>query len=331
MILYGKNITAHNDPLDKLSIEMLYRAIRCPKPESIALIRQLRIVKDISQQSYSQQKRRLPYIVCGSFNPPYRRTENFASIQHFIIDLDHLEDKEVNIDNLKQRLAADSRVLLCFTSPSGDGLKIMFRLKERCCDSGLYNIFYRHFATAFGKQYGIEQVVDSRTCDVTRACFFSYDPATYYNPQADPIDLTQYIDTASTIDLFHFKKEQAAQPTQPSSKELPQDVIGNIKNILNIANRQKKAKAEAFVPEQLNDIMDSLQQYLTDAGVTITDIKNIQYGKKIQCRLAGKQTETNLFYGKRGFSVVISPRSGTDPEANELVSQLILSYIYTHL
>ena len=330
MILYGKNITSPNDELKKLSVEMLYRAIRSPKPESIALIRNLRIVKNINKQGYAQQKRRLPYIVCGSFNPPYRRTENFASIQIFIIDLDHLEEKEVNIDELKTRLAADSRVLMCFVSPSGDGLKVMFRLKERCHDSGLYGIFYRHFAAAFGKQYGIEQVVDARTCDATRACFMSYDPTAHYNPQAEAIDLSQYVDTSSTIDLFATKKEQAATtPLQPSSKDLPQDSISKIKEILNLANKRKAAKPEAYVPEQLNDIMDDLQQYITQTGVTIKEIRNIQYGKKIQCLIGAKQTETNIFYGKRGFTVVLSPRSGTDPAANELIGQLIQSFFDT--
>ena len=40
--------------------------------------------------------------------------------------------------------------------------------------------------------------------------------------------------------------------------------------------------------------------------------------------------EINLFYGKRGFSVVQSPRSGTSDELNRLLADLITSYLLTN-
>lgn len=331
MILFGRNITAHDDPLSKLSVEMLYRAIHSPKPESIALIRQLRSVRQLGTQYYAQLKKRLPYIVCGTFNPPYRRTENFASTNYFIIDLDHLADKDLQPDQLKQRISPDPRVLLSFVSPSGDGLKVMFRLAKPCTDSGLFSIFYKRFATDFAQRYGIEQVIDQRTSDVTRACFLSHDPQAYYNPAADPIDLTLFVDTSSTLDIF----PPDAPPTPPtatplhSSKDLPQDVIANIKTILNGPNAQKPPKAPVFVPEQLNDIIESLQKYITDTGVIIDNVSNIQYGKKIRSRIGMRQAETNVFYGRRGFTVVNSPRTGTDADTGELVRALIQSFFDT--
>ena len=40
-----------------------------------------------------------------------------------------------------------------------------------------------------------------------------------------------------------------------------------------------------------------------------------------------KESEINLFYGKRGFSVVISPRLGTNEELNELLADLVKSFL----
>lgn len=60
---------------------------------------------------------------------------------------------------------------------------------------------------------------------------------------------------------------------------------------------------------------------------TLTEIINIQYGKKLRMSLGLKQAETNLFFGKRGFTVVVSPRCGTDSELNNVTADLIRSYI----
>ncbi|GEM_PF-4480513 len=35
----------------------------------------------------------------------------------------------------------------------------------------------------------------------------------------------------------------------------------------------------------------------------------------------------NIFYGKRGFSVVQSPKTGTDKDANELMVDVINSFL----
>ena len=82
-----------------------------------------------------------------------------------------------------------------------------------------------------------------------------------------------------------------------------------------------------FVPEQLNEIIDDLIAFITQTGVEVTEVINISYGKKIRMKMRLKQAEVNLFYGKRGFSVVTSPRTGTDEEFNEIAAQLIDSFL----
>lgn len=75
-------------------------------------------------------------------------------------------------------------------------------------------------------------------------------------------------------------------------------------------------------------IIDELVAYIQDTGLVVSEIIDIQYGKKIRICMGTKQAEINLFYGKKGFSVVKSPRSGTNGELNDLTAQLIQSYIF---
>lgn len=123
MLLVGSNITCANDELKKVTLDYLYHGLRAPKPSIESRVRQLRIIKDLNPKDYSSLKRQLPYIVCGVFNPPYRKKENFAYIEYFIVDIDHLSDKNLNIVSTRNAIEKDSRVVMSFVSPSEDGLK----------------------------------------------------------------------------------------------------------------------------------------------------------------------------------------------------------------
>jgi len=73
--------------------------------------------------------------------------------------------------------------------------------------------------------------------------------------------------------------------------------------------------------------MDIIKQFIEATGVQVTEIINIQYAKKIRARLGQREAEINLFYGKRGFSVVISPRSGTNEELNDLLAEIVNNFL----
>lgn len=342
MILFGKNITSTNDALVKVPVEKIYHALRNPKTDTLTQIRQLRIVKAIDAKRYSILKRQLPYMVCGIFSPAFRCGENFAYIEYFMLDIDKISEKQLSLGEIKQKVMQDNRVVLCFVSPGEDGLKIMFKLSARCYDKGLFTLFYKAFAYQFARQYQIEQVIDKQTCDVTRACFVSVDPDAYYNPDAETIMLESYVVSDNPLEMFDLKREmekkeaedQAQTEGEKTEKEpkpdVDADIMRNIKAILNPKAAQKPVKP-VFVPEQLNEIMDDLRVYITNTGVEVTEIINISYGKKIRMKMRLKQAEVNLFYGKKGFSVVKSPRSGTDDELNDLMVGLVQSFINANM
>jgi hypothetical protein len=268
-------------------------------------------------------------------NPAYRRTENFGYTESFIVDIDHIGEKEMSVSELRTRLIADTRVVLCFLSPGEDGLKLLFRLNERCYDAGIYTLFYKLFVLQFAKKYGLEQVIDARTSDVARACFVSIDAEAYYNPEAEEVDLNTFMNIEDTSELFRIKKQlendkllPAKQNDTALQRTPDDDALKQIRALLNPGGRSLTPKREAFIPQELNELMEKLVPHIEQAGIAVAAIENINYGKKLKMKMGLKEAEINVFYGKKGYSVIISPRRGTNDELNALMAQLIEQYLY---
>jgi len=337
MIQAGKNITNTGDPLMKIKVEYLFHKLIQPDAEIAARIRQLRIVRELDPKQYSLLKKQLPYVVCGIFNPPVRKTENFGYTEYFIVDIDHISDKQLEISDIRRKICADERAMLCFASPGQDGLKVLFKLNERCYDAGIYSLFYKLFVQQFALQYGLQQVVDVRTSDVARACFISMDNEAYYNPSATTVDISAFIDANNVSELFRQKKQVESdmakqQSTLPPKGDtnVPDDAaLQHIRSLLNPNGRKVVSKQEAYIPEELNLLMDKLIPYLEEAKTGIVSAENISYGKKLKFKTGFREAEINVFYGKKGYSVVISPRKGTNNELNSLMAELIEQFLTT--
>ena len=329
MLSFGKHITQKDDLLTLIEVQQLCSTIKQPDEITLSLINRLRLVQTIDKKQYGLMKRELPYIVCGIFNPPYRRVENFGCIEYFIIDVDHIAEKGLELNTLRTKLIADSRVMLCFVSPSEDGLKLLFRLSEKCYDAGQYSLFYKTFIRAFAAQYGFEQVVDTVTSDVSRACFMSYDPDTFFNPEAEIIKMNDYVDFDNPFVADKIKRSiKQEQKQEKPNKSVPDDAaIAFIKERLQVKTRMPRQKPQVYVPEELEQILEKLLQYIGESGIRVENVENIQYGKKFRFSAGIAQAEINLFFGKRGFSVVKSPKQGTSESLNDLMVSYIRSFI----
>jgi len=339
MIMYGTNVQSAADPLQKVQEDYFFHSLIHPNQQTEAMIRQLRVIYQINPKAYAAQKRTLPYVVCGIFNPPYRRAEHFAYTEDFIIDIDHLSTKELGINDIRQRLQTDKRVMMCFTSPSADGLKLMFKLKERCYDAGVYAIFYKEFLSRFFRFHHLEQVVEQHSFDVTRVCFVSIDPEAYYNPNCEPVDINEFLDLSSPVDIFDMKnqqdkeykkfKRQIQEEDKDRNHDPDRETMEQIKQQLNAKPTIAKEKIPVSVSEQTYIIMDDLKEYIEATGLLVKEIMSFQYGKKVRIKMGQKEAEVNLFYGKRGFTVIKSPRCGTNMELNDICAQLIQHFIDT--
>jgi len=331
MLQAGKNVTQVNDPMQKLNVEQLHRSLVSPRPNIRDAITQLRNVLTIDVKKYSLLKRKLPYVTCGIFNPPYRRTEHFASIEVFILDVDHISEKGLTADELKEKLKSDPRIELMFESPGGDGLKLLFRLSEKCFDAVKYSMFYKVFSQAFSQQYNLDQVLDTRTSDVTRACFISMDEQAYFNPEPEKIKMESFIDFNDPFQVMEVKNEvkksEEENKSETPDKELTDDVLQKIKQKLNPNIRTVKQK-NISVPEELNQIMTKIEEHLAKYDLKVAEVKNIQYGKQIKIVAPPHFALINVFYGKNGYKIVDTNKTGSSDQLTEIARKVLCELLY---
>lgn len=344
MLSAGKRIRDAHDRLSRIDALYLYQRIKHPSTELLNQLNALRRVYSLDKKRYNELKRELPYVVCAKFNPEFRLTQNFAYTDCFIIDIDHVSSQEIDIATLKMHLCQDRRVAMAFVSPSGDGLKLLFTLKEKCYDAGAFSAFYKAFVQQLALLYNITDMIDSRTNDVCRACFISHDPDAYFNPDAEPIDWSRIVAQATlSKPSTEHQVKQAATEDKPqqvaktvdtpvsnvNDNDPDKEIMDRIKQQLNLSVGREKAQREFFVPKEIENVMTSLRDLITKTGIMITGERSIQYGK--QLALVGNQrsAELNIFFGRRGFSVTESTRRGTSRELSHMIGELVRDYLAT--
>jgi len=329
----GNNITQANDPLQKINIYQLHSLLTSNedlKQKSIPL-KQLYL---IDKSSYNQAKRKLPYVVPSIFSPPFRLKTNFGFSQLLILDIDHISQTNKTTSEIKQLIIKDPRVLLLFTSPSGDGLKVFFLLKERCSSDIIYSNFYKQFAQQFAAQYNLITSIDKSTSDVTRACFLSFDPHTYFNPQnVEPININiePSIFTNNSSDNNNSTiPDQSDLPTPKNKQELPKEIYDEIRKTLNPQAFEKELKKQnnVIVTNELKTIEPLIHQKLQEIRhIQNFSIKRISYGLQININVHNTIGEINLYHGKKGFSIVLSTRTNTHSDTSLLLKHIVQQVI----
>ncbi len=152
------------------------------------------------KESYERLKKSLQSFTYSSTFKNRRRKEYIEEFQYIVgIDLDHVGDEE-RINEICTLLKDDKHTFAFFISPSGDGIKIFYRLKkEEKVDKFLndknYDALAQYYAQKFeqANNYVKEKynvVGDPQVKDITRLCFVSYDPNAYLNFEAKPLDIT---------------------------------------------------------------------------------------------------------------------------------------------
>jgi hypothetical protein len=80
-------------------------------------------------------------------------------------------------------------------------------------------------------------------------------------------------------------------------------------------------------PEQLNVILDSLARYLSEITAQIQEIRPISYGRQIKVVSGSYWAEINVFFGKKGISIVGTTKTGSHREfCQSVVDFLKLSF-----
>lgn len=326
MPLYiGRNIRAN--PPEALSLiepEQLLHLLSAGDSPLVTEVARLRKLAQLDKKAYATAKLGLPYLIGATFGGNIRNTDNFEAIHYLVLDFDQCLQSPVQSQHLRQRIALRSEVWLMFVSPNGSGLKVWFRLQEPCTDPLVFKEFYRAFSSKFAEDIDLLGTLDTRTCDVTRVCFLSHDSATYYAPKATPLNWQHWQAKQDEFGDLNLDQEIIELPTKPPlNAAVYQQMLQKVN-----PKAPARPRDEPHVPALVESVQAKLVTLLEAQGIGIEQLVRLPYGLKFCCMRQLKRAEVSVFYGKRGFSVVKTPKSGTDSVLTDEVYTLMYNLLF---
>lgn len=137
-------------------------------------ISEIRVLTDKAKRN--DLKSKLPYVTfCGTFTS--RSNANLKNHSGLAcLDFDDVED----VEELRSILNKDKYTFSSFTSPSGNGLKVLVKIPS-VDNNEDYQDYYIELINHFKKYHDL----DTGTKDIARACYLSYDVDLYINNESD--------------------------------------------------------------------------------------------------------------------------------------------------
>jgi len=145
--------------------------------ESKEVIKKIRGLKKKDQRD--GLKKRLPSI-CFSGRFSQRGAKYLLEHSGLIcLDIDGIVPNDM--DAIRTNIEGDDYTMACFTSPSGNGYKIIIKIPpEKSEHKGLFLALEKYYNAILGRYK-----VDQSGKDVSRVCFESYDPFMFHNPDSE--------------------------------------------------------------------------------------------------------------------------------------------------
>ncbi len=166
----------YKEPSKVICLEDFVTLIKTEESDHYSTIQKIRAEKD--KQVIAKLKTKLPAVSVSAVIQGNRKKENVVEHSALLgIDIDDLSDTAA----VKERLIVDPYLLVAFISPSGNGLKLIFR-----CNPEHHLSAFKNAANYLFGKYGL--TIDKKCSDVVRLMFLSYDSEIYYNPQAKSIE-----------------------------------------------------------------------------------------------------------------------------------------------
>lgn len=176
------NGATSTNPAGTLTLAALVERIRtCPD-----LARKTARVRELQGNARKEAKRELPAVTFGGVFS-YRANDKLTAYSWLlVIDFDDVPDAP----GLREAVASHPCCLLAFVSPSGNGVKAVFRLDTGGLDTSDVDAVQAFHRRAFNAlqadceaRYGVK--VDPSGKDVSRLCFLSFDPDVRVNEAPD--------------------------------------------------------------------------------------------------------------------------------------------------
>ena len=167
MITYFKTINETSTPFH---VDVSIAIDRIKNGKSKELVEDVR--KEIDKSARNEKKKKLPAICfSGTFS---KRADN-AIIEHsgiICIDFDGFRDNQ-HLFQKREELIADKYSYCVFTSPSGDGIKVLVRIPKDPMN-------HKKYFNALKKYYDCDEF-DVTCKNISRVCYESYDPDIHVN------------------------------------------------------------------------------------------------------------------------------------------------------
>jgi hypothetical protein len=133
-----------------------------------------------AKQAASEQKKQLPAIL---WSGTFTKRANDALVQHSGLLCADLDSLNGSLHDVREKLSQSPHVWALFISPSGDGLKAVFRVPaDAAKHAGSFRAVEKHVLELTGVQ------IDESCKDPARLCFLSHDPELYHNANAIAIE-----------------------------------------------------------------------------------------------------------------------------------------------
>jgi hypothetical protein len=133
-----------------------------------------------AKQAASELKKQLPAVLwTGTFT----KRDNASLVNHSGLLCADLDSLNGDLYTVREKLWQSPHAYAVFISPSGDGLKAVFRVPDNATmHAGSFRAVEQHVRELTGIQ------IDQSCKDSARLCFLSYDPTVYHNANAREIE-----------------------------------------------------------------------------------------------------------------------------------------------
>lgn len=234
-------------PLKSTTLDSIYKAITGSAYKAVT--DDLRALKDKKERTDHKTSK----LDCVTFSGVFKTRSTAGLINHsnlFCIDLDDLEDVQATRDQVINLLPPS----LMFISPSGNGLKLVYKIDVNVAEHLQY---YNAFEVFFNEQLNL--VIDDKCKDVSRACFLCHDNEAYLNEGAEVID-------KSFVDTFYLPKQKQVLET---ARDIINDVDAIIDNL-----KVWVDKTESFVSGNRNNYISTLAGAYNRYGVPVSSAES---------------------------------------------------------
>jgi hypothetical protein len=180
--------------------------------------KQIAALRSATGDERDRLKKTLPaFLWTGQFTA--RKNDGIEKFSGLICaDVDKITERVGELHDIARQ---DPHVAAAFVSPSGMGIKIVFRVPVAADAKEHYRNFVAvrsHVALIYAAK------VDEAAKDVARLCFVSHDPAAFFNADAVPLDVPSEPATVASVQTL-----AAPVAIQPSTRtEIAERILGEI-------------------------------------------------------------------------------------------------------